>query len=111
MLTVLAKWLAVAEAMFVFFIYAQFLQDGRGYTALQSGLASTPFAVGSAVAAGLGGPVVTRIGRKLIVGGLVLVIIGLVASWVWVEHRSSWQRRHRCATYWRPSRAASRLRC
>jgi EmrB/QacA subfamily drug resistance transporter len=66
----------------VFFIYAQFLQDGRGYTALQSGLASTPFAVGSAVAAGLGGPVVTRIGRKLIVGGLVLVIIGLVASWV-----------------------------
>jgi EmrB/QacA subfamily drug resistance transporter len=66
----------------VFFIYAQFLQDGRGYTALQSGLASTPFAVGSAVTAGLGGPVVTRIGRKLIVGGLVLVIIGLIAGWV-----------------------------
>jgi EmrB/QacA subfamily drug resistance transporter len=66
----------------VFFIYAQFLQDGRGYTALQAGLASTPFAVGSAVTAGLGGPVVTRIGRKLIVGGLVLVIIGLIAGWV-----------------------------
>jgi EmrB/QacA subfamily drug resistance transporter len=66
----------------VFFIYAQFLQDGKGYTALQSGLASTPFAIGSAVAAGLGGPVVTRIGRRLVASGLVLVIVGLLAGWV-----------------------------
>ena len=47
----------------VFFIYALFLQDGMGYTALQSGLASTPFALGSAVGAWLGGRVITRIGR------------------------------------------------
>jgi EmrB/QacA subfamily drug resistance transporter len=66
----------------VFFIYAQFLQDGMGYTALQSGLASTPFALGSAVAAGLGGRVVTRIGRRLVAAGLVLVIVGLLAAWV-----------------------------
>jgi EmrB/QacA subfamily drug resistance transporter len=66
----------------VFFIYALFLQDGKGYSALQSGLASTPFALGSAVAAGLGGRVVTRIGRKLVAAGLVLVIVGLIATWV-----------------------------
>ena len=66
----------------VFFIYALFLQDGMGYTALQSGLATTPFALGSAVGAWLGGRVVTRIGRKLIAAGLVLVIVGLLASWV-----------------------------
>jgi EmrB/QacA subfamily drug resistance transporter len=66
----------------LFFIYAQFLQDGMGYTALQSGLASTPFALGSAVAAGLGGRVVTRIGRRLVAAGLVLVIVGLFAAWV-----------------------------
>src|SRR4029079_8800198 len=61
---------AVALAYFVgftgvFFIYALFLQDGMGYTALQSGLASTPFALGSAVGAWLGGRVITRIGSRL----------------------------------------------
>jgi EmrB/QacA subfamily drug resistance transporter len=66
----------------VFFIYAQFLQDGVGYSALQSGLSSTPFAIGAAIAAGLGGRVVYRVGRALVAGGLVLVIIGLLASWV-----------------------------
>ena len=65
----------------VFFIYALFLQDGMGYTALQSGLASTPFALGSAVGAWLGGRVITRIGSRLVAAGLVLVIVGLVASW------------------------------
>ena len=66
----------------VFFIYALFLQDGMGYTALQSGLASTPFALGSAVGAWLGGRVITRIGSRLVAAGLVLVIVGLLASWV-----------------------------
>jgi len=78
---------AVALAYFVgftgvFFIYALFLQDGMGYTALQSGLASTPFALGSAVGAWLGGRVITRIGSRLVAAGLVLVIVGLLASWV-----------------------------
>ena len=66
----------------VFFIYALFLQDGMGYTALQSGLASTPFALGSAVGAWLGGRVITRIGSRLVAAGLVLVIVGLLAAWV-----------------------------
>ena len=66
----------------VFFIYSQFLQDGVGYTALQAGLASTPFAVGAAIAAGLGGRIVYRVGRSLVAAGLVLVILGLLASWV-----------------------------
>jgi EmrB/QacA subfamily drug resistance transporter len=66
----------------VFFIYAQFLQDGVGYSALKSGLATTPFAVGAAIAAGLGGRVVYRIGRALVTAGLVLVVVGLLASWV-----------------------------
>jgi predicted MFS family arabinose efflux permease len=66
----------------VFFIYAQFLQDGVGYSALESGLASTPFAVGATLGAGFGGRVVYRIGRSLVAGGLVLVIVGLLAGWV-----------------------------
>lgn len=66
----------------VFFIYTQFLQEGVGYSALQAGLASTPFAVGAAVASGLGGRVVYRIGRSLVAVGLVLVLVGLVATWI-----------------------------
>lgn len=66
----------------VFFIYTQFLQEGVGYSALQAGLASTPFAVGAAVASGLGGRVVYRIGRSLVAIGLVLVVVGLLATWV-----------------------------
>jgi EmrB/QacA subfamily drug resistance transporter len=66
----------------VFFIYVQYLQDGLGYTALQSGLASTPFALGSAVSAGLSGRVVTRLGWRLLTAGLVLVLAGLIATWV-----------------------------
>ncbi len=66
----------------VFFIYTQFLQEGVGYSALQAGLASTPFAVGAALASGLGGRVVHRIGRSLVAAGLVLVVLGLLATWV-----------------------------
>jgi EmrB/QacA subfamily drug resistance transporter len=66
----------------VFFIYSQFLQDGVGYTALQAGLASMPFALGAAVGAALGGRVVYRIGRSLVAAGLVLVIVGLLGAWL-----------------------------
>ena len=65
----------------VFFIWSQYLQDGLGYSALESGLASTPIALGSVVGAVLGGRVVYRAGRSLIAGGLVLVLLGLVGAW------------------------------
>ena len=42
-------------------------QQGLGHTALESGLAVTSYAVGSAVAASLAGRVVTRVGRPLVV--------------------------------------------
>ena len=66
----------------LFFVYSQFLQDGVGYTALQAGLASTPFAIGAAVAAGLGGRFVHRTGRALVAAGLVLVLVGLLGAWL-----------------------------
>jgi EmrB/QacA subfamily drug resistance transporter len=64
----------------IFFIYTLFLQNGLGYSALQAGLAVTPFAVGSAVAAAAGGRVVNRYGRRLVVTGLALVLAGLIAT-------------------------------
>ncbi len=62
----------------IFFIYAQVLQEGLGYSALLSGLAALPFAIGSAVAAAVGGRLITRLGRPLVVLGLALILVGVV---------------------------------
>ncbi|MBM7495230.1 EmrB/QacA subfamily drug resistance transporter [Micromonospora luteifusca] len=64
----------------IFFIFTLFLQMGLGYSALIAGLAITPFALGSAAAAVLGGRIVNRIGRPLVAIGLVTVVIGLAAT-------------------------------
>ncbi|MEO3770983.1 MFS transporter [Micromonospora sp. B9E7] len=64
----------------IFFIFTLFLQMGLGYSALVAGLAITPFALGSAAAAVLGGRIVNRVGRPLVAIGLLTVVIGLVAT-------------------------------
>jgi EmrB/QacA subfamily drug resistance transporter len=64
----------------IFFIVTQYLQEGLHYSALQAGLVSAAFALGSAMSAALGGRVVVRFGRSLVVFGLVLVTVGLSAT-------------------------------
>ncbi|WP_433615192.1 MFS transporter [Dactylosporangium sp. CA-139114] len=64
----------------IFFTYTLLLQSGLHYTALEAGLAITPFALGSAVASAVGGRTVNRFGRPLVVAGLVLVVAGLVGT-------------------------------
>ncbi len=64
----------------VVFILTLFLQDGLHYEPLQAGLSLTPFALGSAVTATVGGRVVHRMGRWVVVIGLVVVGLGLVAT-------------------------------
>jgi EmrB/QacA subfamily drug resistance transporter len=64
----------------IFFIYTLFLQSGLHYTALEAGLAVTPFALGSAGAAAVGGRIVNRFGRPLVAIGLALVAFGLAAT-------------------------------
>lgn len=64
----------------IFFITTLYLQNGLHYTALQAGLVLTPFAVGSGLTAGLGGKLVPRFGRPLIVVGLVTVAVGLAGT-------------------------------
>ena len=63
----------------IFLVITLYLQVGLGYSALQAGATQTPFAVGSAVAAIVGGRLINRRGRVVVVGGLLLVIIGLSA--------------------------------
>jgi EmrB/QacA subfamily drug resistance transporter len=63
-----------------FFTFTLFLQNGLGYSALQAGLGITPFALGSAVTATLGGRLVNRYGRPLVATGLSIVLVGLAAT-------------------------------
>ncbi|MGV9405374.1 MFS transporter [Streptomyces sp. NPDC003667] len=61
----------------VWLVFALFYQHGLGFTPLRSGLAVTPFAVGSAISAVVAGRLVERFGRLLTVCGLTGVILGL----------------------------------
>ncbi|MGB8961536.1 MAG: MFS transporter [Pseudonocardiaceae bacterium] len=64
----------------IWLVFALYFQRGLGYTPLQSGLAVTSFALGSAVSAAVAGRLVTRYGRWLTVGGLTGVAVGLAAT-------------------------------
>jgi EmrB/QacA subfamily drug resistance transporter len=67
-------------------VLAIFYQQGLGYSALQSALGVTAYAVGAAVSAPLSGRVVTRIGRPLVVGGAVMFGIGAIGLAVIAPH-------------------------
>ncbi|MFG2352678.1 MFS transporter [Streptomyces sp. NPDC048521] len=62
----------------VFFVYTLYLQNFVGYSALAAGLTVLPFAAASAVGAAVGGRLVVRFGRKLVVIGLCGVALGLL---------------------------------
>ncbi len=62
----------------LFFVFTLYLQLGRQYSALGAGLAITPFALGAAVGALLGGRIVDRFGRRLIAMAMVAVAAGFV---------------------------------
>ncbi len=64
----------------IFFVLTLFLQQGRGFTPLEAGLALTPFALGSAVSSALGGRWISRFGKPQVVLGLLAVAVGLVVT-------------------------------
>ncbi|HET6876244.1 MAG TPA: MFS transporter [Jatrophihabitans sp.] len=70
-------------------VLALYYQQGLGYTALESGLGVTAYALGSAIAAPLAGRFVTRVGRPLIVGATLTFGAGAVALAVLAEHASA----------------------
>lgn len=61
----------------LFFIQTQYLQLGLGYPAWKSGLAVTPFAIGSALIASAGSRQAQRRGPKLVAFGLAAVFVGM----------------------------------
>jgi EmrB/QacA subfamily drug resistance transporter len=76
-------------------VLALYYQRGLGYSALESGLGITAFAVGSVIAAPIAGRAVTRVGRPLVVAGLLCFALGalavdLVARRGSAEHAALW---------------------
>ena len=64
----------------VWVLVALYLQDGQGKTAFESGLVGIPAALLSAYAAHWSGHRVNQYGRKIVIGGLILALLGLAAS-------------------------------
>jgi EmrB/QacA subfamily drug resistance transporter len=62
-----------------FLVTTLFLQEGLHTQPLAAGLVSVPFALGAAVMAFVGGRLVQRFGRALVVVGLIVVIVGVWA--------------------------------
>ena len=60
----------------IWLVLALYLQNGLHYSALQSGLAVTPFAIGSALASVTAGRLLARWGRRVTVFGLAMVVAG-----------------------------------
>ena len=66
----------------LFFIQTQYLQLGLGYPAWKSGLAVTPFAIGSALVASAASRQAQRRGPKLVAFGLAAVLVGMAGVWL-----------------------------
>jgi MFS family permease len=71
--------LCVSTGLFgLFFFLTLFIQDVLGYSAIRTGIAYLPFAVGVVAASALAAPLVARIGpRPLIIAGTAMVAGGM----------------------------------
>lgn len=66
----------------VWVIVALFLQNGMGFSALQAGMIGLPSAFLSVISSRWAGNHVFSLGRKMVVSGMVIALIGLVATCV-----------------------------
>jgi EmrB/QacA subfamily drug resistance transporter len=66
----------------IFFTISLLWQSGLGHTALESGIVSVPFAIGSILGASQSGRLAHSLGRNVLIIGTGLVLIGL--AWVWL---------------------------
>lgn len=73
-LLIAMAYFAAMPAMFL--LTTLFLQQGIGLEPVFAGMVSIPFALSSAVTAWYGGTIVNRVGRKLVVLGIVIVLVG-----------------------------------
>ncbi|QWT22766.1 MFS transporter [Subtercola sp. PAMC28395] len=66
----------------IFFTISILWQAGLGHSALESGVVSLPFAIGSIVGSSQSNRLTQRLGRTVLLIGTVLVAVGLI--WLWL---------------------------
>ncbi|HEY2642981.1 MAG TPA: MFS transporter [Galbitalea sp.] len=66
----------------IFFTISLLWQAGLGHTALESGLVSVPFAIGSIIGSSQSNRLAQRLGRNVLIIGTGLVVVGLFAVWL-----------------------------
>jgi EmrB/QacA subfamily drug resistance transporter len=66
----------------IFFTISIFWQSGLGHSALESGLVSIPFAIGSIIGSTQSDRLASRLGRTVLVIGVGMLAIGLIALWL-----------------------------
>jgi EmrB/QacA subfamily drug resistance transporter len=66
----------------IFFTISILWQSGLGHTALESGLVSIPFALGSIVGSSQSNRLTVRLGRGVLTIGASLLVVGLVAVFI-----------------------------
>ncbi|QRP50171.1 MFS transporter [Amycolatopsis sp. FDAARGOS 1241] len=67
----------------IFLVLTLFFQQGQGYSALESGASMLAFAIGSAISPAIGGRLVHRLGRPMVVLGNLLAALGLAGT-AWI---------------------------
>jgi EmrB/QacA subfamily drug resistance transporter len=63
----------------IFFVISLLWQSGLGHTALESGLVSIPFAIGSIIGSSQSNRLTARLGRTVLIIGVALLSAGLIA--------------------------------
>ncbi|WP_440708321.1 MFS transporter [Herbiconiux sp. YIM B11900] len=66
----------------IFFTISLLWQAGLGHTALESGIVSIPFAIGSIIGSSQSNRLSARLGRTVLIIGTAAVTVGL--AWVWI---------------------------
>jgi len=66
----------------IFFTISILWQSGLGHSALESGLVSIPFAIGSIIGSSQSNRLAMRLGRSVLILGTALLTVGLVAVFV-----------------------------
>ena len=65
-----------------FFTFSVYLQVGQGFSALDAGLTTFPFAFGSALGSTLSDRFAQRLGRGVLVVGVCMLLAGMVGVWL-----------------------------
>lgn len=86
--TIAGLWFMGATSIWV--LVALYFQNGLGYSALVAGCVGIPSALLNSVSSTVAGRLVSKHGRKVVIGGMLIAIFGLVSSIILIWATTHW---------------------